>query len=153
MSIEAEEKVDGLTCFRAAWSADWNGWRTYQSEAWCPTEAGVLIPYRETFLGRSSFDRPYVLLSRPLNPGDAWSDSVMVGGALSATLDISVGEEEQIETPAGSYRALPVSIQVNGGAIVRWYAKGVGMVRETTYLAEGDELALIEDKRLSEHRP
>ena len=89
-----------------------------------------------------------------------WSDTLKASGA-STPLGFVVGDEEEIQTPAGSFQALPVRIQVGeivggggaGGEIVRWYAEGVGLVREETYLAGEGGATLIEDKRLLERFP
>lgn len=150
VSIASEQEVDGLACQRVEWSAEWSSGRAYQSEAWCPTEAGIRVPYRESVLRNFRYDQPYLLLSWPLESGRSWSDSLTVDGALLSTLDVTVGDEEPVHTPSGDYQALPVVVRVSGGEIVRWYAKEVGMVREATYLTSDGGRTLIEDKKLVE---
>ena len=60
------------------------------------------------------------------------------GEAPSAARDttiylIEVGDTKEIETPAGKFRATPISYMLPRSASLvstEWYAEGVGMVRE-----------------------
>ena len=64
----------------------------------------------------------WVLKSR-LKPGDSWE--VPDGGKRT------VHEPEEIEVPAGKFKALRVVWEHDGGTLTSWYAPGVGEVKRT----------------------
>jgi hypothetical protein len=69
-----------------------------------------------------------------LTAGDAWKASVTVGGREVAVA-ISVGQHAKVVTPAGTFQALPVTLQSELFDYVRWYAADVGLVREDSLVA------------------
>lgn len=82
-------------------------------------------------------ERPYLLLKRTPSPGDKWEASVAVGGRLSDNATVTIGPEEDITTPAGRFRAIRVTLEGRLIAYRRWYARGVGLVREEPVLLPG----------------
>jgi hypothetical protein len=53
-----------------------------------------------------------------------------------------VGTTERVSTPAGSFEATPVVVEGRALRYRRWYAPGVGLVREEASLSEGDPMNL-----------
>jgi hypothetical protein len=74
---------------------------------------------------------PSHFLRLPAKKGDTWT-----AGKNSYT----VGEMEEVEVPAGKFKAIPVTndAELNGQKMkaTAWYAPGVGMVKTTTILGE-----------------
>jgi len=72
-------------------------------------------------------------LKLPAKPGAEWTHKSRVG-----RLAMTLSGEEEIEVPAGKYKALKVvaDLEVNGakGRMTIWYAKGVGEVRSDLVL-------------------
>ena len=153
IAVASTESLGGRACYRVEWSAAWSDGDAYQSEGWCPTEEGVVVVYKGVGATRIDFDRPYLMLARPLEASTSWSDTLLANGNVLYALDAVVAGEEDVQTPAGDYRAIRVTLRVRGAEIDRWYARGVGMVREATYAVMGDERVLFEDKRLTRQVP
>ena len=101
------------------------------------TRAGVTL---------RTFDKAvlnYPLIQFPLRAGDSWVNACPVrGGVVKGHAPEggcrTVGEEEDIKVPAGTFRATKVVYvvtEVNGRPLAKpstgasWYAKGVGVVR------------------------
>jgi hypothetical protein len=53
------------------------------------------------------------------------------GGTKTAKLTFTVGQEETVETPAGTFKAIRVTSEMDvvKGTTTAWYAPGVGMVK------------------------
>jgi hypothetical protein len=63
--------------------------------------------------------------------GDSWTSEIEVGGRKRTTTH-TVGKEEEVEVPAGKFKAIPVTQQEQGrrrGKVTQWYAPGVGVVK------------------------
>ncbi|HVE42645.1 MAG TPA: hypothetical protein VNM14_22385 [Planctomycetota bacterium] len=77
-------------------------------------------------------------LKLPIKAGAEWTHKSRVG-----SLAMKLAAEEEIEVPAGKYKALKVvaDLEVNGakGRMTVWYAKGVGEVRSELCLRVNDE--------------
>jgi len=139
--VAAREPFAGIDCYRV----DWTGVVPFQSEYWQVKGDGIYVVGRRVMGRVSRFATPYLLLRHKLIAGDSWDASVS-SESFSETLKFTVGGDEEVATPAGRFRATPVTVR--GKAIVyrRWYAKGVGLVREETLLPDGcplDEKKLI----------
>lgn len=76
---------------------------------------------------------PAALLKLPAKEGDTWMSERPGRGNVTFTATYTVGKEEEVEVPAGKFKAVPVTFQSDGGGLVinvtRWYAAGVGVVR------------------------
>jgi len=128
--VTTRETVGELDCYRVDWV---QGPLAYQSEYWFVDAEGVHVAGRRQLGKRLVFARPYLLLKRALEPGDQWRAPVAVEGReLEAT--VSVGEPAELVTPAGSFRAVPVTLESDVLHYRRWYAENVGLVREDTYV-------------------
>lgn len=123
--ISVREKFAGKDCYRVDWVSDF----VYQSEYWWITEEGVFAVGRRAMDTTIEFVQPYLLLKRSLVPGDTWEAKVSFG-SLNDVLKFSVGMEEEIDTSAGHFRAIPVTMRGRVIEYKRWYSKGIGLVRE-----------------------
>lgn len=79
-------------------------------------------------------DPPMLVWKPGAKAGDAWTNELKKGGQAYKTTT-TVGESEEITTPAGKFTATPVTVrwQNEDGAAeqVSWIADGVGLVRHT----------------------
>jgi hypothetical protein len=69
-------------------------------------------------------DKPFILIKLPAKEGDSWE-------FLDYTY--TVGKEEEVEVPAGKFKAIPVSVQSSRDGVkiihTSWYAPKVGMIK------------------------
>jgi hypothetical protein len=100
------------------------------------TARGLFLADRD---GRDH-DPPRCLLKLPPKAGDRW-DVVLGGDGRAGLLATSTaGGVEEVEVPAGKFRAARVESECEGVRFVSWYAPKVGLVR--TDVTGGTGLAL-----------
>jgi hypothetical protein len=80
------------------------------------------------------FDVPYHVLKLPLKAGEAWTTEARAGGGAGTTFRYKVMKEEDVEVPAGKFKAFRIDVESDGqGRTSRaslWYAPRVGVVRQ-----------------------
>jgi len=140
VSVAARELFAGIDCYRV----DWIGVVPFQSEYWWVRPDGVYVVGRRVMDQVIRFATPYLLIRYGLAPGESWEAPVS-SGTVTETLRYSVGAGEEVSTPAGMFRALPVTVRGKALTYRRWYARGIGMVKETTSLPDG---SLLDEKVL-----
>jgi hypothetical protein len=107
------------------------------------TERAVYRPF-----GTNTEDRSNPILKLPAKPGESWTHErqpppgAAPGPEAKATY--TIGKEEEIEVPAGKFRAVQVVVEVtfggkDSGKTTYWHAPGIGLVKavmptETTVL-------------------
>jgi hypothetical protein len=123
--ISVRERFAGQDCYRV----DWIDEVVYQSEYWMVTDEGIIVIGRRVMNQDVQFVKPYLLLKHKLTPGDSWETSVSFG-SINELVKFVVGPEEDISTPAGQFRAIPVLMHSRAVEYKRWYAKDIGLVRE-----------------------
>jgi hypothetical protein len=84
--------------------------------------------------GKLVYDPPFRLLKLPPKEGETWEAEVPVSvGGPSYKFKFTTGKEEEVEVPAGKYKALRVEDEMLiNGAVHRstyWHAPGVGIVK------------------------
>jgi hypothetical protein len=107
----------------------------YQSEKWFVDSDGLWVVGREVFGRDGVFLEPWLLLKSPLGVGETWMARLRLnfdGKIGEKRLSIRAAQEEQVQTLAGSFRALRVDFTEPSITYVRWYARGIGIVREDT---------------------
>jgi hypothetical protein len=92
---------------------------------------------------RFKFEANYYYIKSPARAGDTWDVHTASLQAFQGwTGTLTVGKEEEVETPAGKFRAVPVEAvgtpldrnsKPTGKAerYTRWFAEGVGVVKMT----------------------
>lgn len=100
---------------------------------------------RLTFAGEPAAE-PLPLLKVGVRPGDTWkSEQKSTGGA--ATVTYTMGKEEEVEVPAGKFKAIRVNSTVEQkGSVTQnsyWYAVGVGAVKLVTISSKGSEVTTV----------
>ena len=97
---------------------------------------------RKIGVGQFTVD-PWLVLKTPVRPGESWDVHMDSQNALQGhTGKMTVGREEEVETPAGKFRAVPVEGDLTpldrtnqpAGPAERykwWFAPGIGVVKMT----------------------
>lgn len=104
-----------------------------QREYYQVVDGNIVATRREQAAGTFSLDPPQLFLKSPFVPGQSWTwEGEIAGEYVSATSLIM--EPESVETPVGTFETLPVAVTVQSGGesirTIRWFADGVGIVRE-----------------------
>src|SRR5262245_55324877 len=88
--------------------------------------------FRVSNLG-TTYDAPYCVLQLPARPGDTWTSEVVSGGTLTSTFKYKAVRFEDVEVPAGKFRAFRIEVDIdNRGQASRsviWYDARVGIVK------------------------
>lgn len=83
------------------------------------------------------FAPPFCLIKYPVKPGERWTADIAVGGQ-KMKVEGTEGPAEDVQVPAGKYRAIPCTIVVSDAAErstnIMWFAEGVGIVKQKTEL-------------------
>lgn len=87
--------------------------------------------YREDMMDQTD-DSAEVVLMEPIETDNSWQ---LADGSTRTITDIAV----DVETPAGSYKAVEVVTEGEDYTNTDYYAKGVGLVK-TVYLSEKDDM-------------
>ena len=72
------------------------------------------------------YDAPYCVLQLPPRPGDNWASEVKSGGAVTSTFKYKTIREEDVEVPAGKFRAVRIEVDIDSrgrtSRSVLWYS-------------------------------
>jgi|SRR5262245_19680366 len=78
---------------------------------------------------------PVCHLRLPFKTGETWeTEDQLVGQVIYSRATFTAGAEEEVEVPAGKFRAVRVQV-VSGqgfGETTHWYARGVGIVKSVS---------------------
>jgi hypothetical protein len=102
---------------------------------------------RRSFGGEATTDA-VPLLRHGVKPGETWSSERKIPGVERAQLIYTMGNEEKVETPAGTFTALVVvgETVANGKTAIKvtsWYAPGVGLVKSTMITDTGERVQVL----------
>lgn len=91
---------------------------------------------------------PIQLLRYPVKDGDRWESEFSVGEEKGKLAVVVIGKEE-VEVPAGKYKAVKVEVNTDSGgqkiSTTYWFADGVGIVKQRSDLG-GRETVLDLEK-------
>ncbi len=129
MKVTKEEKVGDVPCMRID-LLEGKPLKEVGHEMISVTSDGV---YRNAFSSAVP-DKPVRILKLPLKAGDSWTiDGKALGDPFKGKF--TVGEERQIEVPAGKYKAFPITsedLDASGllASTTSWYARDVGLIKQ-----------------------
>jgi hypothetical protein len=88
-------------------------------------------------------DPPLQMLKLPPKEGETWEvTSPAPAGKPAEKFKYTTGKQEDVEVPAGKFKAVRVELEETLGGATRkstfWYAPGVGMVKTVTRHEQGD---------------
>ena len=132
LSITSTEKIGDTDTYVLTWSYPSQG-RVFQKEyyAW---KGGKLYAYKTLVDTQSNqLDPPMLMLDFPLSVGHKWTWNGYAG-ANRGTVSGEVISMERTTVPAGTFSAYKIRYLIRTGnseaTSVRWFAEGVGLVRE-----------------------
>jgi hypothetical protein len=99
-------------------------------------------------VGGSVYDPPKRLLKLPVREGETWEWADAAGrGRPSPKCKYTTVREEEVETPAGKFRAVRVEMDSEtGGAVLRttyWHTPGAGLVKIVSRDRKGDWVRVL----------
>jgi hypothetical protein len=99
-------------------------------------------------LGATTYDPPYRLLKLPAKEGETWEEPLSVRAKEKEKVKFTTGKEEEIEVPAGKFRAIRVESEYSNtlGETIQttyWHTAGLGVVRTLTKFKSGDRLQVL----------
>jgi hypothetical protein len=87
-----------------------------------------------------AFNEPECQLKLPLRAGDTWES--LFDGRPDITVKYTTGKEEDVEVPAGKFRAIRIdsvmTVKDSKFETTDWYAPGVGLVKSTSRASDGE---------------
>jgi hypothetical protein len=88
------------------------------------------------------------VLKLPAKEGETWEFASKDKGDLTLTDRYTTGKEEEIEVPAGKFKAIRVDMETvsNGRTAVRmtyWHAPGVGVVKEVRHIDRQPDMVWV----------
>jgi hypothetical protein len=94
------------------------------------------------------YDPPYRLLKLPPKEGETWeAESPATPGQPARKFKYTTGKEEEVEVPAGKFKAVRVEMENEiNGAVLRttyWHAPGAGMIKIVTHETRGDRVQVL----------
>ena len=157
--VTASEKVGEAECFvmetRAVNEKEERN-RVLRKEWLAASDAGVRI--HRILRGRTEMEveSPFFKLKRDLKKDDEWEGEAKAS-ENPAKHHYLVGPEEDIEVPAGKFKAVKVSVKIESGTRhvaegCEWYAKNVGLVKSEMTIRFGGEGTTIVSE-LKEFKP
>jgi hypothetical protein len=137
--VTAVEKKDGLTV--VSFSGEEGGPTLYQYGA---SKDGAF----RVSAGNNVYTPPYRLLKLPMKEGETWEElAPALAGTANPKMKYTTGKEEEVEVPAGKFRAIRVeSESVINGAVIRttqWHVVGLGIVKVLTKDNGGERLQVL----------
>jgi hypothetical protein len=132
------EKKDGIV--RVSLGFDLDG-ETYPYEEVEVSEKGVV----RLVFARRKLDPPSPMLQLPAKPGDKWEYQPRAARGEFPKTKTTVGKEEDVEVPAGKFKAIRIDHERDGKDSERqtqWYAPRVGLVKTIT-VRDGKETVSV----------
>jgi len=89
--------------------------------------------FRTSWAGMEE-DKPRLFLKLPYKEGTTWThERIQAGGRQNVVQTHTMGKQEEVEVPAGKYKAIRVESVVEfldgPQKLTEWYAAGIGMIK------------------------
>jgi len=150
--VTGTEKVGDVECFIVEHKTigPTLGTRMMRKE-WVAADAdGVVI--RKVSRGKSELDvvKPFFKIKHILRKDDEWKGEAKAE-ENAPHYEYRVEGEEDVEVPAGKYKAVKVHVKIESGSRhaaegTEWYSKNVGIVKsEITIRAAGDDFTMVSE--------
>ena len=138
MRVSGRHTVDGQVC--GVIETVINGFVT-QAECYRVTADGVYAYQRSYPAGTVVLTPPQPVMTAPVRAGRTWRWNGRLGDQ-EVTMDFTWAQEEPVTTPAGTFKAMQLYFATAPGSEMqlqtwRWFAAGVGMVKEDTVIGQG----------------
>lgn len=150
--VSGTEKVGGVDCFIVEHKTVGStlGTRMMRKEWLASDGDGVLI--RKVSRGKSELEveKPFFKVKHVLRKNDEWKGQAKAE-ENPPVYEYRVEGEEDVEVPAGKYKAMKVHVKIESGTRhsaegTEWYVKNVGIVKiEMTIRASGSEFSMVSE--------
>ena len=160
--VTGTEKVGDVECFVVEHRSEFNVGkpderiRILRKEWLARGEGGVRIHQVQRGSSVMEVPVPFFKLKEPLKKGDEWKGEAKAS-TNSPTYHVVVEDREDVEVPAGKYKAWKLMFKIESGTRHRaegfeWYAPGVGIVKiDMTISASGETFPLVSE--LKKYQP
>ncbi len=130
MRVMGKKKVKDVDCFVVE-----NEVAGVASREYVAADSGGVKVYGGSQHGvEFVYDKPILRLKYPLQAGASWQDRAGEGGAV-VEYKTTVAGEEEVEVPAGKFKAFKLKIETTSPAgrveAYNWHARGVGIVKQS----------------------
>lgn len=150
--VSGTEKVGGVECFIVEHKTvgPTLGTRMMRKEWLAADDDGTVI--HKVSRGRSELEvvKPFFKIKHILRKDDEWKGQAKAEENAPHYSYLVMGEEE-VEVPAGKYKAVKVHVKIESGSRhaaegSEWYAKNVGIVKsEITIRASGEDFTMVSE--------
>jgi hypothetical protein len=139
MHVAKLESIAGVNLFRLEMSVEGN---VAGTEHLAADQRGV---FRHAFNGQP-LSTPVTVIRFPVKEGDTWEETVTSGDDV-AKVHGKVFAEEDVQVPAGKFKAVRVQLEVEDEAVgtmtaTYWFVANIGIVRQV--LEVGDDQIVME---------
>lgn len=145
LQIVDMQNVGGDDCF--VMEASFDG-ESVQKEFYFLDPVGIWLYKRDFGETNFSYEPPYPVLMAPLEQNRSWSWSGKCGYSL-VDVSLRVEGEDRVEVPGGAFVSLRISMEqwtpYEQILCTRWFAPGIGMVKEESTFNNMTFRALLED--------
>jgi hypothetical protein len=130
--ITASETKDGVTTVIIEWEFfnKQDGRRPLTEKVAVSAKGVARLAY-----GQQVLDPPFYMLKLPIKKGDKWDTTFKTQSGKSEGQAVA-GELEEVKTPAGTFKAVPVHFEYTIDKVTRrmthWYAPQVGLVQHSS---------------------
>jgi hypothetical protein len=147
--VTATEKVGDVECFVMEHRTEFGVGqpdmrvRIMRKEWLARGEGGVILHRTQRGPSEMKLEKPFFRLKEPPKAGDEWTGEAKVG-EQQTTWKYSVDQEEDVEVPAGKYRAWKIRYEIQTGLShrfegIEWVVKDVGVVKSESHIASGGD--------------
>jgi hypothetical protein len=140
-AVSAADEKDGVVVVAVT--------RTYQGETAVSQQLAVSEQGLQLLaVGGSNLSHAQWVVKVPVKAGDTWTvDLDAPPGRQPLKLTYTVRGEEEVEVPAGKFKAVRVDTTLNDPVvpmpISRWYAPGIGLVKSVSKIGKDDRVQIL----------
>jgi hypothetical protein len=130
--------------------------RILRKEWLAVSDEGVRIHRILRGRGEMSVEKPFFKMKSSLTKDDEWEGEAHAS-QNPAKHTYRVGGEEEVEVPAGKFKAVKMSVKIESGTRnvaegFEWYARNIGLIKAEVTIKAGGEGATIVSE-LKEFKP
>ena len=147
--VTATEKVGEVECFVMEHRTEFNAGqpdariRVMRKEWLARADGGVMLHRTQRGPSEMRLEKPFFRLKEPPKADDEWTGQAKVG-EQETTWKYHVDQEEDVEVPAGKFRAWKVRYEIQTGSShrfegIEWIVKDVGIVKAESHIASSGD--------------
>jgi hypothetical protein len=132
IQIKGKELVGGKSCNKIEWHVGTVDKPALRSELWYAKRDSIFCAGTQVFGTTIANPAPYLVLAQTTKPGDSWS-FINGKGVFNDTVTYKAESFDSVYVGGQTMAALKIS-RISRGFVVqsRWFAQGLGIVKEET---------------------